>query len=96
MPPPLGSERIMFLGSLSVIPSIYSSIQPTITQVTNQPTDFLSIHLSIHLGSFRAFSWEHMGGMARIWHADISWPPSEVIRFWSWSVNFPNFGNILI
>ena len=24
-------------------------------------------------------------------HADVSWPPSELIRFWSWFVNFPNF-----
>ena len=24
-----------------------------------------------------------------LWHADVSWPPSELIKFWSWSVNFP-------
>ena len=25
------------------------------------------------------------------WCADISWPPSELIKFWSWSVDFPIF-----
>ena len=133
MPPPLGSERIMFLGSLSVIPSIYLSIQPTITQVTNQPTDFLSIHLSIHLEvlghflentweewpkfgmliypdhlqkwldfghglwiflilatfwfnwtgqiwGFQTFPWECMGALPEIWHANVSWPPSDFIQ----------------
>ena len=24
-----------------------------------------------------------------IWQADVSWPPSELIRFWSWCVDFP-------
>ena len=24
-----------------------------------------------------------------LWHADVSWPPSELIEFWSWSVDFP-------
>ena len=23
-----------------------------------------------------------------LWHADLSWPPSELIKFWSWSVDF--------
>ena len=23
------------------------------------------------------------------WHADVSWPPSELMKFWSWSVDFP-------
>ena len=30
-----------------------------------------------------------------IWHADLSWPASEFIRFWSRSVYFPHFGIIL-
>ena len=24
-----------------------------------------------------------------LWHADVFWPPSELIKFWSWSVDFP-------
>ena len=30
-----------------------------------------------------------------IQHADVTWPPSELIRFWSSSVDFPHFGGIL-
>ena len=30
-----------------------------------------------------------------ILHADVSWPPSELISLWPWSVNFSNFGTIL-
>ena len=30
-----------------------------------------------------------------IWHADVSWPPSELIRAWLWSLDFPPFGAIL-
>ena len=39
------------------------------------------------------FSGEYMEGMSYpdIWHADVSWPPSEQIWFWAWSVHFPNF-----
>ena len=39
-----------------------------------------------------AFSWEHIGGMAWMLQADVSRPPSELIRFWSCSVDFPHFG----
>ena len=28
------------------------------------------------------------------WHAGVSWPPSELIRFWSSSVDFPHFNGI--
>ena len=30
-----------------------------------------------------------------LWHADVFSPPSELIIFWPWSVNFPHFGIIL-
>ena len=30
-----------------------------------------------------------------ILHADVSWPSSELISLWPWSVNFSNFGTIL-
>ena len=30
-----------------------------------------------------------------LWHADVSWPPSELIKVWSRSVDFPFFGIIL-
>ena len=31
-----------------------------------------------------------------IWHADVSWPPSGLIRFWSRSIEFTRFGAIFI
>ena len=34
-------------------------------------------------------------GWPKIWQADVSWPPWELIRFWSSSVDFPHFGGIL-
>ena len=37
---------------------------------------------------FLKISWEEW---AEIWHADVSWPRSELIRFWSSSVDFPHF-----
>ena len=30
-----------------------------------------------------------------IWHAEVSWPPSELIRFWSRCVDFTHFGATL-
>ena len=30
----------------------------------------------------------------KILHADVAWQPSEIIRFWSWSVDIPLFGTI--
>ena len=43
-------------------------------------------------GHFSENAWREW---PEILHADISWPPSELIRLWSWSVNFPNVGAIL-
>ena len=31
----------------------------------------------------------------QIWHADVSWLPLELIRFWSSSVDFPHFVDII-
>ena len=28
-------------------------------------------------------------------HTDVSWPPSKLVRLWSWSVDFSHFGVIL-
>ena len=33
--------------------------------------------------------------LPEILHADVSWPPSELISLWPRSVNFSNFGTIL-
>ena len=52
------------------------------------------VRLSIRRG-FRAFAGECMEGMAWNLHADVSWPSSQLISIWPWSVDFPNFGTIL-
>ena len=40
-------------------------------------------------GHFLKHAWREW---TEILHADVSWPPSELIRLWSWSVHFPPFG----
>ena len=39
-------------------------------------------------GHFLENPWEEW---AEIWYADVCWPPSELIRFWSSSVDIPQF-----
>ena len=41
---------------------------------------------------FRAFLGECIKGMAWNLHADVSWPPSELVSLWSGSVDFSDFG----
>ena len=43
-------------------------------------------------GHFMENAWRKW---PEILHADVSWPPSELIRLWLWSVNFSYFGTIL-
>ena len=43
-------------------------------------------------GHFPENAWREL---PEIWYADVSWPPSELIRLWLWSVDFSNFGTIL-
>ena len=43
-------------------------------------------------GHFRENAWREW---PEILYADVTWLPSELIRLWSWSVDFCNFGIIL-
>ena len=43
-------------------------------------------------GPLRQIVW---GEWPEILHADVFWPTSELIRIWSWSVDFPPFGATL-
>ena len=43
-------------------------------------------------GYFPENAW---GEYPQISHADVSWPPSELIRFWSCSLDFPHYGTPL-
>ena len=36
-------------------------------------------------------AWEEW---PKIWHADASWPPFELMKFGSWPIGFPHFGTI--
>ena len=98
----LGAEGIIFSGSslspLSVLPFVPPSVRqyvwPTITQTTDQSTFGPSFHLY----------WEVSGHvLENAWaewpegrHAPVPWSPSELILFWSRSVDFPHLGDILI
>ena len=44
-------------------------------------------------GHFQEIAWKEY---AEILHADVSWPPSELMSSWLRSVDFCNFGTILI
>ena len=95
MPLPLGARGIMFSGCSSVGPSVRSpkyplstctwvrwSIRPTVTGLLYV---CLSFHPYIRLERFLSICHE-------ILQADGSWKPSELVRLWSWSVEFPPFG----
>ena len=104
MPPPLGAGGIMFLGCPSVRPSeawntlfwpVHGSVGPP-----DQPLPFysMSVRPSVRLsvrpsgevsGHLPENAWRDK---PEILHADVSWPSSELISLWSWSVGFSYFG----
>ena len=92
-PQPLGSGAIMLSGRPSIRPSacpkchlstqtwVCWSIRPTLTV-------FLFVRPSVRRGFRTCSQWP------KVWHADVSWPLSELIRFWSRSVDLSNFDAI--
>ena len=111
MPPPLGAGGIMFSGCPSVRPSVRSlkyplltctwvrwSTRPTVTVLRHvRPSVYRSVRLSVcpsgevsgHLPENAWRDWPE------ILYADVSWPSSELISLWLWSVDFSNFCTIL-
>ena len=104
MPPPLGAGGIMFSGWPSVRPSVRPSeawntlfwpVHGSLIHPTNRnrftacPSVRPSGEVSGHLPENARRDWPE------ILHADVSWPSSEMISLWSWSVDFSNFGTIL-
>ena len=104
MPPPLGAGGIMFSGCPSVRPSVRlfearntlfppvlgSVVHPTnCDRFTACPSVRQSGEVSGHLLENTWREWPE------ILHADVSWPPSELISLWLQSVAFSNFGTIL-
>ena len=111
MPPPLGAGGIMFSGCPSVRPSVRSlkyplltctwvrwSTRPTVTVLRHvRPSVCPSVRLSVRpsgevYGQLPENAWREW---PQIWHADVSWPSSELINLWPRSVDFSNFGAIL-
>ena len=111
MPPPLGAGGIMFSGCPFVHPSVRPSVRPKpeipssdlymgpLVHPTNRnhftacpsvrPSVRPSGEVSGHFPDNALRDWPE------ILHADVSWPPSEQISLWPWSVDFSNFGTIL-
>ena len=103
MPPPLGAGGIMFSGCPSVppkpeIPSFDLYMGPLVHPTNrNRFTACPSVRLSVRpsgevSGHLPENAWRKW---PEILHADVSWPSSELISLWSWSVDFSNFGTIL-
>ena len=107
MPPPLGAGGIMFLGCLSVRPSVawntlfwpvHGSVGPP-----NQQWPFCSMSVRPSVRPSVYPTGEVSGHLPEItgrkWpeilHADVSWPSSKLISLLPWSVDFSNFGTIL-
>ena len=101
MPPPSGAGGIMFLGC----PSIHLSVHPLEAWNTlfshehgsvgpsDQPWPFCGMSFQPSVPQSWVVSRHFLENTWREWleilHADASWPPSELIRLWSWSVDFP-------
>ena len=103
MPPPLGAEGFMFSGCPSVRPSVQSLKYPLLTctwvRWSTRPTVTVLRHVRPSVrpsgevsGHLLKNAWRDL---PEILHADVSWPSSELISLWSWSVDFANFGTIL-
>ena len=96
-------RRRHYVFGLSVRPSVRSpkyplstctwvrwSIRPTVTVLRHvRPSVRPSGEVSGHLPENTWREW------AEILHADVSWPPSELISSWLRFVDFSNFGTIL-
>ena len=103
MPPPLGAGGIMFSGCPSVRPSVrpkpeirsYDLYMGPLVHPTNRNrlTACPSVRPSGEVfGHLPENSWKEW---PKILHADVSWPPTELISLWPRSVDFSNFGAIL-
>ena len=100
-------RRRHYVFGLSVRPSGCPSVRslkyPLLTctwvRWSTRPTVIVLRHvrLSVHpsgevSGHLPENAWREW---PEILHADVSWPSSELISLWSWSVDFSNFGTIL-
>ena len=96
-------RRRHYVFGLSIRPSVRSlkypllictwvrwSTRPTVTVLRHvRPSVRSSGEVSGHLPENAWREWPE------ILHAGVSWPSSELISLWPWSVDFINFGTIL-
>ena len=74
------TNRYSFMACPSVRPSVCPSVRLSVP-----PSGEVSGHLPEN-------AWRDK---PEILHADVSWPSSELVCLWSWSVGFSNFSTIL-
>ena len=106
MPPPLDARGIMFSGCPSVHPSVRSLKYPLLTCTWVRWSTRWTVTVLRHVRPSVCPSLRPSGEVSghlpnnawRDWpeilHADVSWPSSELISLWLWSVDFSNFGTI--
>ena len=88
------TNRNRFTACPSVRPSVCPSVRPE-----RFPGICRRMHGGIGLKFYMLMYLDHPENAWRKWteilHADVSWPPSELISLWPRSVDFSNFGAIL-
>ena len=103
MPPPLGAGGIMFSGCPSVRPSLrpkpeipsFDLYMGPLVHPTNRnrftacPSVRSSVFPSVRQERFSGICRiTHGGNGLKLLHADVSWPLTEMISLWPWSVDF--------
>ena len=92
IPPPLGAGGIMFTVCQS--PSVCPKPEiPSFHSYTVHPTN--RVRVFCPSGEVSDHFPKNANELPAIWHADVSWPRSGLVRFWSWYVDFPPFGATL-
>ena len=84
-----GRNSIQFVMLMSWFSSEWSRF---LSRSVYFPNFWLNFHL-MKWATFRVC--RHLKEWSALWHADVSWPPSDLYRFWSWFVDFPNFSEMV-
>ena len=96
-------RRRHYVFGLSVRPSVRSLKYPLLTctwvRWSTRPTVAVLWHVRPSVRPSGEVSGHLPENALRDWpgilHADVSWPSSELISLWPWSVDFSKFGTIL-
>ena len=79
-----GRNSIQFVMLMSWFSSEWSRF---LSRSVYFPNFWFNFHL-MKRDTFRVC--RHLKEWSALWHADVSWPPSDLYRFWSWFADFPN------